>query len=277
MMRSVNPGVQIFQIYYSAATRAALDPGFLPLDNLANARPDWREYWPIREFLRQGRIAIDGYYGFLSPRFQTKTNLSASVVGEFVRTRAPTADVVLLSPFYDQMAFFLNPWEQAVMVHRNVREVFEQALALIAPAYDPYGTVATSLDTVFCNYFVARGEFWLAWLERCERIFESAERAETPLGRALSDEAVYETQTAPTKTFVIERVAGTLLAERGRWSVAAYNSLQLPFSGSRISELGAELAALDALKIAYLREPRREYLQSFFRLRDRYASALRKA
>jgi len=275
-MRSANPGVQIFQIYYSEATRAALDPGFLPLDNLANERPDWREYWPIREFLRRRPPAAEDYYGFLSPRFQAKTTLSAKVVREFVSGQAAASDIILFSPFYDQLAFFLNPWEQALMVHRNARQVFEQALALIAPAYDIIGTVATSLDSVFCNYFVARGKFWLAWLERCERIFDCAERADTPLGRALSSDADYDTQSAPTKTFVIERVAGTMLAERGRWSVAAYNSLLLPFSGSRISALGAELTALDALKIAYLREPRREYLQSFFRLRDRYASSLRK-
>ena len=42
---------RIHQIYYSEQTRAELDPGFLPLDNSANERPDWREYWPIRRFL----------------------------------------------------------------------------------------------------------------------------------------------------------------------------------------------------------------------------------
>ena len=40
--------IYAYQIYYSEQTRDALDPGFLPLDNLANPRPDWREYWPIR-------------------------------------------------------------------------------------------------------------------------------------------------------------------------------------------------------------------------------------
>ena len=42
--------VHAFQIFYNDATRAAVDPAFQPLDNSANERPDWYEYWPIRRF-----------------------------------------------------------------------------------------------------------------------------------------------------------------------------------------------------------------------------------
>jgi hypothetical protein len=42
---------QIFQIFYDAQTKKSLDPDFLPLDNLENSRPDWREYWPMRNYL----------------------------------------------------------------------------------------------------------------------------------------------------------------------------------------------------------------------------------
>ena len=38
--------------FFDEATRALLDPGFLPLDNTANRRPEWYELWVIREFLR---------------------------------------------------------------------------------------------------------------------------------------------------------------------------------------------------------------------------------
>jgi hypothetical protein len=27
-----------------------MEPGYRMLDNLANERPDWYEYWPIRRF-----------------------------------------------------------------------------------------------------------------------------------------------------------------------------------------------------------------------------------
>ncbi|HKN08096.1 MAG TPA: hypothetical protein VJ376_01215 [Pseudomonadota bacterium] len=269
------PRIHIFQIYYSAATRESLDPGFVPLDNVKNERPDWREYWPIRNFLLSNPPISGEYYGFLSPAFGVKTRLSSSAVIDFVRAQDGKADVVLFSPFFDQIAFFLNQWEQGVMAHRTSSFAFEQSLALIAPEFRMLDTVGCSRDSVYCNYFVAKGEFWTEWLERCERIFDCAERASTPLGHALSAGIEYKSQAAPTKAFIIERVASTLLATQRRWIAKPYNPMLLPYSNSPVSALGAELAALDALKIAYLSEPFQQYKQAFFRLRAEFAKMQR--
>jgi hypothetical protein len=261
--------INIFQIYYSAATRAMLDPGFIPLDNSANERPDWREYWPIRNYLRANPPVPHDYYGFLSPAFGSKTRLGSKTVLDFVRAHQGDADVILFSPYFDQGAFFLNQWEQGAMIHPAAAATFEAALALVAPGFGIRSTATTSRNTVFCNYFVARGDFFRAWLERCERLFESAERADSDLGRGLSQEAEYVVR-APVKVFVLERVATALLATES-WKTKAFNPLLLPLSGSRISALGAELASLDALKIAYLEQGYEQYKQAFFALRARYA------
>lgn len=77
-------GIHIHQIYYSEQTQRDSDRGFIGLDNLANARPDWREYWPIRNYLLKNRLNEDDYYGFFSPKFKAKTNLNADTVREFV-------------------------------------------------------------------------------------------------------------------------------------------------------------------------------------------------
>jgi len=119
------PRTHIFQIYYSNATREALDPGFVPLDNIRNERPDWREYWPIRRHL-------------------------------------------------------LN------------------------------------------NSLISLARHAAAWIAK------------------------------------------------------AYNPMLLPFSHSPVSGLGAELAALDALKIAYQVEPLQQYLRAYFELRARYAAMANK-
>lgn len=60
----------IHQIFYSEETRKSLDAGFIPLDN-SNQRPDWCEYWPIRNFLINAPLDSDGFYGFLSPKFRS--------------------------------------------------------------------------------------------------------------------------------------------------------------------------------------------------------------
>ena len=49
---------EIYQIFYNESTQKSNDPGFLPLDNLSNERPDWSEYWPIRRFLQDARCRL---------------------------------------------------------------------------------------------------------------------------------------------------------------------------------------------------------------------------
>jgi hypothetical protein len=274
-MKTVDPAVQIFQIHYSTATRQMLEAPYTPLDNSSNERPDWREYWPIRRHFRDHPPGDEDYYGFLSPSFRAKTRLSPQVVHDFVAAHRGRADVLLFSPFFDQIAFFLNCWEQGALAHGHARALFEESAALAVPQFRLYETVGCSLNTVYCNYFVARGRFWRAWLESCERIFASAERADTALGRALAAPLDYKSQSAPAKVFVVERVASALLATQAHWRVQAYDPMLLPCSSSPISALGAELAALDALKVAYLAVGREQYLQAFFRLRAQFAPAPR--
>ena len=275
-MNSPRSSPQIFQIYYSAESRALLDESYVPLDNLSNERPDWREYWPIRNyFLRNPPLAGD-YYGFLSPSFRQKTGLSAKTVFEFVDTHRGNADVMLFSPFFDQIAFFLNQCEHGIGAHKASASAFEQSLAAIAPGFSLSATVGCSRNTVFCNYFVASGAFWSEWLARCELIFDVAERGATPLGRALADPIAYNALAAPMKVFIIERAASALLATQTRWRVKAYNPMLLPFSRSPISALGPVLATLDALKIAYLSEGHEQYKQSFFKLRAQVNELARK-
>ena len=45
------PAVHLYQIAYSPATMAGVEPGYAVMDNLENLRPDWFEYWPIRQYL----------------------------------------------------------------------------------------------------------------------------------------------------------------------------------------------------------------------------------
>jgi len=271
-MKNRYPNTHIFQIFYSPQTRAMLDPGFEPLDNSRNERPDWREYWPIRHFLLENPLIDGDYYGFLSPAFGRKTGLSAAAVLAFAQSQGGGADVLLFSPFYDQIAFFLNQWEQGAMTHRGAT-VFERSLALVAPEFNIYRTVSSSRDSVFCNYFLAKAEFWREWFARAERIFECAEQGASELAEDLNKAVHYGPQTAPAKVFVIERVVCALLATQAHWKVRAYNSMLLPLSGSAISAMRLELCALDALKIAYQAEPREPYLEAFFQLRARFAAS----
>ncbi|MEO8204269.1 MAG: hypothetical protein ABI630_10415 [Betaproteobacteria bacterium] len=264
----------IHQICYSAQSRAELDPGFIEMDNLRNERPDWREYWPIRRFLLCTALQEDAYYGFFSPKFGAKTGLTAEDVFAFVAAQGGTADVVLFSPFFDQIAYPLNIFEQGAMQHADTMRTFREAALCAAPGIDFDALVMDSTNTVFCNFFAARPRFWREWLEKCEALYAVAEGSPTPLAARLNASTNHDGGGVPAKVFVIERIASLMLASGTGWKVKAFNAESLPWSGSPLGQFRLEMSFLDALKIAYAREGHAHYLAAFHNLRRWVGEAL---
>jgi hypothetical protein len=48
-MLGSHAAINVFQIFYDDRSRRSLDGGFIPLDNTRNERPDWFEFWVIRD------------------------------------------------------------------------------------------------------------------------------------------------------------------------------------------------------------------------------------
>src|SRR6202011_4516490 len=113
----------IYQIRSYYTKKEDLDPSCLVLDNSANERPDWYEYWPIRKFLLNEELDEDAFYGFLSPKFKHKTNLSAGAVRDFILAAEPDTDVVLFSPSIHNSAYFLSVFEHGEAEHPGLAAV----------------------------------------------------------------------------------------------------------------------------------------------------------
>lgn len=253
---------RLFQIVWSRETLAALDPGFEPLDNLANERPDWREYWPIRRFLMTQRLDEDAHYGFFSPRLREKTGLDAATVRRFVE--AGDADVVGFSPFFDQMAFYRNIFVQAANQHPGMGPLLREWLATLAPGLDMQSLVMDSSDSLFCNFFAARPAFWREWLGLGERLFGAAENRADPRAARLNALVTYGSQRAPAKVFVVERLASLLLVRQpGRHTVRTFNPMALPYSAPETVPHALRLQAMDALKKAWRASGHPQYLQAW--------------
>ena len=107
----------IYQICYSKDTFENIPDGFLCLDHLKNERPDWRELWPIRDFLKTNELSDGVLYGFLSPKFSQKTLLNHQGVQDFLLANYAGEDLVSFSPFWDLMAIFKNVFEQGDFFH----------------------------------------------------------------------------------------------------------------------------------------------------------------
>ncbi|WP_051242949.1 hypothetical protein [Azohydromonas australica] len=270
------PAVHLYHIAYSAQTLADLEPGYLLLDNLANERPDWFEYWPIRRFLLQaledGRLDEQAWYGFFSPKFRAKTGLSHSQVCDFVHRHAVQADVCLFSPQPDMGAFFLNVFEQGEAFDPGLIDAAQRFLAHAGWPCALGTLVMDSRQTVFSNYFVARPAFWREWLGLCEQLFSVCEGPDTPLRAALVQATTYPGQ-AQRKVFLLERLASLLLTLRPQWRTGAADPFGFAWSVSRLRERPEDAFISDALKLAFREQRFPEYMRAFALIRERFFDA----
>jgi hypothetical protein len=254
----------VFQILPYYASREALDPGFGVIDNSSNERPDWFEYWPMRKFLQNEALDEKAFYGFLSPKFKIKTNLTAAEVFEFIRESASGTDVILFSPSIHGGAQFLNVFEHGDAEHPGLLATSKQLLARISRQVNLDQLVTDSRNTVHSNYFVAKPRFWREWLAINEQLFCLAEAGEDELGRALRSTTSYRGRSeVQMKIFIMERVATLILASDPSFKVRVRN----PFvAQKRIYKLPLAIVC-DALKIAYSTQGFSQYKEVFLLIR----------
>ncbi|MFN6100827.1 MAG: hypothetical protein ACK423_03660, partial [Burkholderiales bacterium] len=147
--------IELRQICYSAQTLSELPPGMLALDYQDNARPDWREYWPIRQFLLNNVLADNTLYGFFSPKFGYKTGLGSADVQAFIHKDSGRHDAYFFSPFWDLSSFFINIFEQGDFFHPGLTQASQKFVDSIGLSTPVKFQVTHSQNTVFCNYIVA--------------------------------------------------------------------------------------------------------------------------
>jgi hypothetical protein len=256
--------MHIFQILNHYTSREELDPGFQVLDNSANEQPDWYEYWPIRKFLMNETLDENAFYGFLSPKFKLKTNLSSADVREFIARSDPATDVVLFSPSIHNSAFFLNVFEHGNAEHPGLLRVANDFFARIGHPQRLEELVSDSRNTVHSNYFIAKPRFWRAWLAITEQLYDIAAIPGDPLGAELSAPTQYRgSRNVHMKIFLMERVATWILLTDSSFKARARD----PFAArSRIYKLPVAIIC-DALKIAYSTQGRGQYKDVFLLMR----------
>jgi hypothetical protein len=256
--------VHTYQILNHYTSRQELDPGFDVLDNSSNERPDWYEYWPIRKFLLNEPLDETAFYGFLSPKFKLKTNLSAAEVRDFIQGSEPATDVVLFSPSIHNSAFYLNVFEHGNAEHPGLLRIANAFFARLGHPKPLEDLVSDSRNTVHSNYFIAKPRFWRAWLKITEQLFAIAEIPDDPLGVELRTPTQYRgRREVQMKIFLMERVATWILVMDRGFAARARD----PFvARSRIYKLPVAIIC-DALKIAYSTQGRGQYKDVFLMLR----------
>ena len=261
----------IHQIFYDEASRAKLLPGFLPLDNMRNERPDWFEFPLILEFLRHNTLQDDAWYGFVSPKFQQKTGMDAQAVIRKIQTQGQNADVLVLTVAWDQVAYYLNPWEQGEMMHPGIRELSQRFLDHAEVQVDLKTLVCDSLSTQYANFVVAKKNYWQQWQVLAEKFWSYVDHDEIASGD-LSDVTHYFGKKThyPMKTFVQERLASLLLATRDFQVIKSDPSdVRAPNSGlfKRTLQTRRLLQTCDLMKTQYRRTQDPAFLEMYWKVR----------
>ena len=259
--------LNIFQIYYSEDTRDSIEEGFIPLSNMSNERPDWFEYWPIRNYILNNQLNKKYFYGFLSPKFSKKTNLNFNTIIKSLNSiQIDNFDVISFSPFYDQISFYKNIFEQTSFTSPDVLPSLNYSAKMLFPNFDVNNYLSSSLDTIFCNYFIATGSFWLEWFNVCEKIFHIAENYSDPNNHFYTTTTTYNKTSPHIKTFIIERIAN-LLIKNNNFRSTVILSPTPTFAISEFSDLIKELILLDSLKISYNLTARLSFIEQFSLIR----------
>lgn len=267
--------IHLYQIAYDEASLAAVQAsGFLVLDNMDNARPDWYEYWPIRKFLLSESLEEDDFYGFFSPKFTYKTQMTHDDVCAFIKAAnvKNRIDVALFSPQPDMGANFLNVFEQAEVFDPGFIEA--AALFLHSQGIDvPLGNVVMdSRQIVYSNYFVARPVFWRQWFLLTEALFSVAEDASHPLHAQLNFNTTYASN-ANRKVFLSERLASLLLYLHSDFKVTVANPFGFGWSMAKFRQTPEDTFINDALKRAFRDTGFPQYIEAFRKMREKFSGS----
>jgi hypothetical protein len=270
--------IHIYQIFYDEISRVSIAPGFIPLDNSKNPRPDWFEFLPILNFLRNNQLDEDAWYGFLSPKFTSKTGYSSAYVINLLEKYGDIANVALFSPDWDQLSYFLNPWEQGEIWHPGIKSASQSFFKCQGVSIEIDGLVTDTTTSVFCNYIIAKKVFWSEWRALAELFFNYVE--EGLFGNSLSNQnADYGSKERqyPIKTFIQERFASLILAKEKYKVIMPDQSISGPiFSKLFANDISTRrgLIACDLLKKRYREANDAEALRLYWKIREgiRYAA-----
>lgn len=200
--------INIYQIFYDENTRSQIDPHFIPLDNSTNSRPDWYEFWVIKNFLENNPLKEDCWYGFLSPKFSAKTGISGEIVHELVKQCDAFCNVVLFHSSWDQLSYFQNIFEQGEYWHPGLTALTQNFLSTAGIDFDLSAAVMHCNNSVFSNYVIAKPEYWRKWLELAKVFFEFVETSGVSVYKGATS---YGSEIAPMKTFIQERLSSIVL------------------------------------------------------------------
>ena len=264
------PNIAIYQIFYDEESKSKIDAKFIGLDNTKNERPDWFEFWPIRNFLNTHSLNENTWYGFLSPNFSSKTIYATEYIFELLNNFNDQVDVALFSHSWDQLAYYLNPFEHGEAWHPGLMDATQKFVNYCNLEIDLKTLVTYSMNSVFSNYIIAKPVFWRKWLLIANKFYEYADSDFSGLNQLTTSYGSQEHEVS-MKTFIQERLS-TLVLSQSSFRVVTPNTSNLSPPNSIIFKVNEDtrflLQTLELLKKNYCNTGDQDYLNMFYKIRN---------
>jgi len=261
-MTITDEDLELYHIGYTEETVAQLPSGFKLLNNIDNIRPDWYEYWPIRNFLLNKRLEEGKYYGFFSPKFKKKTGIDPLDLRSTICNIKGKPDVIFICPQPEVGAIFKNLYYGSDFTDRGALKTASEIFRKSKLKINLESMIQDSRSIIFSNYFLANSRFWKEWLDICETIYinSESEQHDNDLYLQLNKKTNYGPSTQ-RKVFMIEGVASTILQTK------KYNSYGISITSDaakgNFNTGDMQHIICDSLKIAYNETKDEKFLLKF--------------
>ena len=261
----MSKNVLIHQIFYNDKTKSLIDTNFISLDNTLNERPDWYEFWVIRNFLLNNDINENSWYGFFSTKFFIKTGLNSNQLINFIEKYGINKDVILIGNAWDQIAYFQNQYIQGEFYHPGILNLSQKVFDNMKIEINLNNMVSHSLSSQYSNFIIAKKKYWTKWLELANIFFELSENNNDNLSKEINKNTSYGSKTnmAPIKTFIQERFPSVLL-NLNNFNILNTNLDKTYPINSKLFKINNNtrdlLLECDKLKIKYVQSKENKYL-----------------
>jgi hypothetical protein len=188
---------------------ASLDKMFIPYNNMANDKPELREYPIILDLYSKNRH-FDGYWGMLSWRFAEKTKISGKQLYDSILNN-PDYDVYHVNPFFDEVTKFSNPFTQGDCHHPGMIDFTNRLLNKMGYDIDINKEHFEKDNFIYCSYYIGNNKFWDQWIVFLETAITIANN-DLELNAYLYDTGTnYRERITINFPFVIERLVNLFL------------------------------------------------------------------